>query len=169
MTTTAEALEAVSTIVNTSKTVWEVIKENHPVVNTDSDYANAIPSLEDWWANTDGGKGPSWESFAFIAENPYGMTAVDIRFRLAWTHSARYKGGGAFIPNATLWVDNLYVMWGYTVNASVEVGNPENRGLREVPVAYLPVTVKVDTSTYVNAVSSSLHFGLFGTGTADKY
>jgi hypothetical protein len=168
MTTTAEALEAVGTIVNTSKTMWDVIKENQPVVDYDRDYANAIPSVEDW-LNNEGGKGPSWESFAYIAENPYGMTTVDVRFRLAWTHSARYKGGGAFIPNATLWVDQHYVAWGYTLNVSVEVGNPENRGLREMPVAYLPVTVNIDTSTYVNSVGQSYHFGLYGTGTADKY
>jgi hypothetical protein len=169
MTTAAEAMEAVGTIVNVSKTAWDVIKENQPVVDVDADYANAIPSVEDWWSNMDGGRGPSWESFAYIVENAYGITTVDARFRLAWTHSARYKGGGAFIPNATLWVDGLYVAWGYTLNVSVDVGNPEPRGDREAPVAYLPVTVNITSSTYVTTVSKSYPFALLGTGTAEKY
>jgi hypothetical protein len=77
---------------------------------------------------------------------------VEIQFDLRWEIGARYRGGGAYIPNCYLYVPNCTVLWGFTVDASLHVGEPKNAGDENAPNAALPLTI---SATVTNLIGGS--------------
>ncbi len=149
---------------NIASTAWHVIESNKPSSSLASNTCNAVPAdLHDFSALTDA-QGPNSVTWRLTMENAFTIDVVDIAFDLRWEYGARYKGGGAFIPNCYLYVPKCHVLWGFDVDVQLHVHNPSNAGTESAPIARLPLTISGSVSSLVNTHSVQWDFVLFGNG-----
>jgi hypothetical protein len=149
---------------NVASAAWHVIESNKPSSSLASNTCNAVPAaLRDFSALT-GAQGPNSVTWRLTMENAFSIDVVDIAFDLRWEYGARYKGGGAFIPNCYLYVPKCEVLWGFDVNVQLHVHNPSNAGSETAPMARLPLTISGSVSSLVNTHSLQWDFVLFGNG-----
>ena len=127
-------------VVNLAEAGWKVVEENKPSADLDRSTANAVPEVDDWQALT-GTQGPARLVWRYRFVNYLGETAVDIQFDLKWEYAARYRGGGAFIPNCWLSVPTCDVHWMFSVDLALQARNPTNAGTDAAPNARLPISV----------------------------
>lgn len=157
-------------IVNVLKTSWEIVRDNAPVVNATSDQANAVPAGSNWTTDLADARGPNYYTFSYVVEHPlFGFEHARVRMRLYWNYGARYRGGGAFIPNCWLDVLDCNVGIGWTVNISLNVHHPENRGTAGAPNSYLPVSVRAQGHSISSNIIETWTFGVYGAGNGEMY
>jgi hypothetical protein len=157
-------------VVNLLKFGWEVIKDSEPVLNITNDRANAVPDGSNWVTDLTGARGPNRSPFNFSIRNDflYESWPVVCEGSVCWNHSARYRGGGAFIPNAWIEVTRCNVEGlGRSLNVTASVGNPENRGTETAPNAYLPLTLTFQFENPLKDITEQRFFGLYGSGHRD--
>jgi len=127
-------------IVNLAEFGWKVIEGGKPSADLDHSTANAVPQVDDW-QNLTAAQGPNVLRWRYLFHNQMGEDAVDVRFELKWEYAARYKGGGAFIPNCWLAVPYCDVHWMFNVDLALQARNPTNAGSDTAPNAHLPVSI----------------------------
>lgn len=135
-------------IVNLGKKVWAVVEKGRPVVNVESQYANAVPA----GARTSDLENFSEMQFHSIRHqgvNLYGVTVYDVIYTLVHRFGGTYQGRGAYLENVTVLPQQVEVMWGYTVNLRVEQVSTVNLGDRENPVASLAMETSLNVSTAI--------------------
>ncbi|MGZ6986617.1 MAG: hypothetical protein ACXVKP_17100 [Ilumatobacteraceae bacterium] len=156
------------TIANLAKLAWEVITDGKPSADIFNSTANAVPQVEDWQSLTET-RGPN--SYRMFYHRAYlwpfdDCDHVQLQILLKWEFGARYKGGGAFIPNIWVEVPECFVGFGWDANISFAAQQPTNAGSDVAPHARIPVTLMGTVSS-----GSELHhvewgFVLFGSGAA---
>jgi len=130
-------------IVNAAKTLWDVMKDNRPVANVDSDYANAIPKgaefseLSGWYQK------PSTMKLHYHTEST--LLSSDIYLTISWYFNGHYQGGGQYINAATVLATGD-VAFAQTINVTASIGNPMNYGTPTAPIAVLPIRVRLEQS-----------------------
>lgn len=149
-------------IVNTAQAGWKIIDEGRALA---SGRANALPRVDDCQTLTDV-RGPQEVSWRLHYANGFGQDVVDIWFVMRFDHSARYRGGGAFITNVWLDVPTCNVLWGYHVNVDLATQPPENDGSEAAPLARLAVTVQGTVATPFWTETKQWSFLLLGNGAA---
>lgn len=131
------------TIVNAAKLAWDIIKAGEPSVEISGSTANAVPQVDDWTTLTDT-QGPNsvWmyyhNSFLWPLDD---YDHVQFRILLKWEYGARYKGGGAFIPNLWVEVPECFAGWPWSADIRLTTRNPSNNGQPGAPLARIPVTI----------------------------
>jgi hypothetical protein len=147
---------------NTAEKVWKVIENNHATVNAHTSHASALPAGADLQKLT-GEQGVSslswrWDSGLVLKDFTLDITVT-------WYHSARYNGGGAWIPRAVV---NLHIdmgwLGGYTVDVIVTAGDPWTEGDEQRPVAVLPMSVEMRWSNWLFTNVTSAELTLKGNG-----
>lgn len=151
-------------IITIGKQLLEMVKDNKPVVNTESPVVHALPRGLPCWLDLETWQAPKTKSYEVIYKNKLKMEVVRFRFRLQFTYGGSYKGRGRYIANATVVPADLYVKWGFTFNANVNVDDAVNRGSTSSPVAGLGMTLKWSVSNWANQNDSSVHFFVDGNG-----
>lgn len=154
-------------VVNLLKFGWEVVKDSQPVLNIDADRANAVPQGSNWMSDLQGSQGPNEIPFSFRIRNDfiYESWPVVCDGFVKWTFGSRYRGGGAFIPNAWIEITHCEVS-GPTrrLDVNVQVGNPENRGSDTAPNAFLPLTVSFQFQNLAKDITRQYSYYLYGSG-----
>jgi hypothetical protein len=135
---------AVGEIVNAGKTLWDVMKDNRPVSNSTSDFANAIPqgaTLTDvsGWEPT-----PRTVLLHYHTESYVGLS-TDIYLTISWYFNGAYRGTGQYINAATV-IAAGDVAFGQTVNITASINSPMNLGTQELPIGALPVRIRLTQS-----------------------
>jgi hypothetical protein len=89
---------------------------------------------------------------------------VEFDIVLKWQFGARYRNGGAFIPN--LWIDvpECFVGLGWDANIGITVRNPTNVGQPGAPLAALTVTIKGTVSSGLELYHVEWAFVCYGDG-----
>jgi hypothetical protein len=155
------------TVVNMAKVAWDIIKDGAPSAELTNSTANAVPQVDDWQALTNA-TGPRWLQRRRAIEYlwPFdGYLHADLIVRLNWDFGARYRGGGAYIPNIWVEVPECFVGWPWDANLQLTARNPTNAsGPGEPPVARIPVTVRGTISSPAEVYHVDWGFVLFGTG-----
>jgi hypothetical protein len=154
------------TIVNVAKFAWDIIKSGKASAEIADSRANAVPQVDDWQTLTDV-SGPNVKRMYYHREFKWPFDDYDhvqLEILLKWDFGARYRGGGAFIPNIWFEVSQLFVGWPWDANISFTAQNPTNAGKPGAPLARVPVTIKGTVSS--GAVLEHVEWGfvLFGNG-----
>lgn len=160
-------LEAVGTIVNMLETGWKVIEANQPSADIHRGRANAVPQVDDWRGLT-GTQGPNFYTWRLKYTNGFDMDVVDIQFKLNWEYAARYRSGGAYIPNLWLEVPHCSVLWGYDLSLDLVAQSPTNQGTEQAPIARIPVSVTGSISTPFWNENLEWSFILVGDGSSQN-
>lgn len=158
-------------IINILKDVYAFIEKNQPVVNTSIDQACAIPEGITNWQQMAGWREKHTNQYIITYKNLYGMTVVKIVVRVHFFYNGNYEDKGHYITCATTSLDDMYVMWGYTLNATVKVPDSGivNMGTTENPIAGMKMFVKWHVKNIINQSQGNITFSLDGKGNVSSY
>ncbi len=152
--------------------LWELIKNNQPVVNVKTQTVSVLPLSKPNWSEMETWQGPAAKSYTVAAKNLYGMTVISHTYTVAFHYGGSIGGHGKFLANATIIPTNINVAWGFTLNSQVVVGQPLNTGTMKDPVPGLDLGLEWSMSSilkksqgvdqfYVRGDGSSTHVNLY--------
>jgi hypothetical protein len=158
-------------IFNAAKDAWDIIKDNAPSTDIQGSTANAVPRVDDWQSIT-GAKGPNIYSWyyhvPYVDVWPFSdYDHVQIKFKLKWEIGARYRGGGAYIPNVWIEIPECYVGLGWHADIRFTAHNPSNTGSETAPIARIPCTVAGTVHSAAESYHLEWSFILNGDGTSE--
>jgi hypothetical protein len=148
--------------VNTAVKVWKAIEDNRGSADASTTYANALPAGADPQQLT-GPQGHSriswrWDEGIVLKDFTLDVTVL-------WHHSARYRGGGAWIPAAYV-LPELKLGWmgGYSITLTCTANDPWTSGNANAPVAQLPLTVEMHWTNWLWSNITTAQVTLGGDG-----
>jgi hypothetical protein len=148
-------------IINIGKQVWEIIKNNGPVLEARTMNAHALPRGVECWDEMAEWQMPRSELYQVTYKNAYNMDVVKFRFRLLYTYGGSYNGVGRYLTNATIQYANVEVLWGFIFNASVEVPQVVNMGPVTAPMAGMQLTLNWSINTRPITLKRSVNSASF--------
>ncbi|PIT99515.1 MAG: hypothetical protein COT74_10980 [Bdellovibrionales bacterium CG10_big_fil_rev_8_21_14_0_10_45_34] len=155
-------------IINIGQTMWRIVQENKPVVTVNVQRADAVPSGVRSWLDLECWQAPKMHTFRVIYKNLYGMTVINMEFRLSYSHGGRWNGVGKYLSQVTVLPSKLDVAWGYKLDANVVVVNTLNIGTQANPLAAMQLDVKWAVSTAVKYTQTIESFYVRGDGVFKK-
>jgi hypothetical protein len=153
----------ISDIGNLGSGAWDVVSGREPAAAIYTTTCSAMPKVDDW-QSVSAATGTNHLMRQLYIENRRNDEAIHIVWKLNWEYGARYRGGGAFIPNCWISVDYCNVIPGWGAAISVEVRNTENAGTDTAPVARLLLTVHSRFYSWAENESKDYNFALLGSG-----
>ncbi len=162
----AGVLVSVEKIVNIASKVWEIVKDNKPVVEINTKYATAYP-----YGVTAANQLASWSrpksyEYGFYAENLYGSVMIDCKYKFSFTYNGAYKGIGKFLTGVAIIPSNVTAGWGYKffMNAEVPDSTIANVGTDANPVAAMQMKLSWKMSTVLKEVTGTSVYYVEGNG-----
>jgi len=143
-------------IVNIGRRIWEVVKNNAPVLEARTMAAHALPRGVQCWDELATWSAPRSKSYQIVYENLYGTDVVTFKFRTMYTAGGSFKGQGRYITNATIQYSNVEVLWGYIFNANVEIPQVVNMGTEASPIGGMQMTLNWNVSTHPVSLKKSI-------------
>jgi len=160
------ATNTIDKIVNLMDKVFNIIAKNKPVVNTNINYANAVPFGTSHWTQLQGWSKPSTKKYAFSMKNFYGSEVVKVIYQVHWTHSGNFAGKGKFLTGVTVEPISINAGWGYTVDLTAVVPDSTvaNVGTSEDPIASMQVQLEWKVSTIIKVINEKAIYYVQGDG-----
>jgi hypothetical protein len=146
--------------------IWEVIRNNQPVVNVKTQTVSVLPLSKPNWTEMETWKGPQAKSYTVAAKNLYGMTVISHTYTVAFHYGGSLAGRGKFLANATIIPTNVNVSWGFTLNSNVNVGQPLNTGTALDPVPGIDLGLEWSMSSMLKKSQGTDQFYVRGDGTS---
>lgn len=146
--------------------LWDVIRNNQPVVNVKTQTVSVLPLSKPNWTEMETWKGPQAKSYTVAAKNLYGMTVISHTYTVAFHHGGSLGGRGQFLANATIIPTNINVAWGFTLNSKVNVGQPLNTGTAIDPIPGLDLGLEWSMSSVLKKSQGTDQFYVRGDGTS---
>ncbi|MBP7795247.1 MAG: hypothetical protein KA059_00500 [Elusimicrobiales bacterium] len=137
-------LDTIDKIINLAQKVWDIIKENQPVVDISVNYANAVPYGLSHWTQLQGWSRPATKKYSFFAKNKMGTDVVKVTYQVTYTYGGNLNGKGKFLTGVAIEPINVETAWGYKVNLKAEVPDSTiaNVGTSDDPIAAMQVQLK---------------------------
>lgn len=154
-------------VVNIYAKIWQIIKENKPVLNARGKRASALPRGLARWDSLSGWSAPRATTYRVRYKNLYGIEVVKLEYRLVHSYGGGVNGRGRYITNAAIQYQNVEVMWGFIFNAHVEVPQVLNLGTHRSPVAGMEITLNWNIDTRPISIKKgkySSSFFVYGDG-----
>ena len=149
-------------IVNLAKKTWDIIKANQPVANVQFNFANALPKgLTDSSALT-GFSDINSKSLRIWGTNGFGLTVYDVTMTAVHQYGGQYDGKGRYLETVAIVPSNVSVLWGYTVNYSVDNITTTNGGTSENPIAQMTLQAKFKVETVMQKNETNTVFQFRG-------
>lgn len=161
--------EDMNQLINYGKQLWKVIEENKPVVNVTENTANALPKGVQCWTDLESWQAPNYKTYRVSYENMLGVTVVDFQFQLFFSYGGKVNGKGNYLANVTVAPMNLDVVWGFQMNAMVEVGQVLNVGSHDNPTAGMELTMKWETKSPLKDSRGQVRYFVQGDGQSHLY
>lgn len=159
-----DTITTIDRIVNLAKKIFDIVKENQPVVDVTTTYANAVPDGLTHWSQLGGWSKPEVTTYAFYAKNMYGSRVIECRYQVIRQHSGNYKGKGKFLTMVTVQPLNITASWGYKFNMKFEAPAVSNVGTSEDPVASMLARLNWSISTVLKQEQGTSVYYLEGNG-----
>jgi hypothetical protein len=137
----------VDAIVNMAQKAWDIIKANAPVANVKFQFANALPKGLTDSSALHGFSDLQSKSVRIWGTNMWGATVYDVTLTAVHQYGGQYNGKGQYLETVSVVPSNLSVLWGYTVNYSVENVTTTNGGSADNPVAKMALHAKFKVET----------------------
>ncbi|MFA5161041.1 MAG: hypothetical protein WC421_02240 [Elusimicrobiales bacterium] len=150
-------------LINTAFGSWFMINSGKPDTTAENtNFANAIPSGASWEQLTGGRKASYLRSFTH--KNMLGIP-VRIQYVVEYKYNLKHNGKGSYLTNVTAYAVHKNIWWGYSVNMSVSIGNPEREsGPGGATVAVLPLVVNTVVKTVPKTFSYATVYSVYGNG-----
>ncbi len=168
-----EVVAVIREMVALGKEIWPIIEKNKPVVNTSLNGLSALPRFDagvdveypalfdmtNWWT-------PGYATYETSFKNLYGFTVVKFRYTVHYQPGGSYNGRGQYLTNVGITADELYVAWGYNVEAKSSLVGLTNKGASKgSPVAAMVLQLEYTVKTVLNESRNTARFYVAGDGT----
>jgi len=153
-------------IINIAAKIWKIIKDNAPVVNITTKYATAVPKGIQSWTELSNWSKPKAYTYGFYAKNLYGITVIDVRYKVVYTCNGDYKGKGKYLTGVTIIPEKVNVAWGYRFDMSAEVPDTTvtNVGSYANPLAALQLRLAWAIATVLKETRGTSIYYIQGDG-----
>ncbi len=155
----------VSKWISLGSKLWDIVKDNQPIVNVVTQTVSVLPEAQMDWRKMATWKGPVAKSYTLAAKNLYGATVISHTYTVAFHHGGSIGGRGQFLANATIIPTNVNVSWGFKLNSNVKVGEPLNTGTTEQPVPGVDLGLEWSMSSMLKKTQGVDQFYIRGDGT----
>ncbi len=167
--TPIDAIEViVDRIINIGKKIWAIVEAGRPVVNVKVDTANALPSGVKCWDELEGWQAPTSKLYQVAYQNGFGSTVISYDFRVSFISGGSYKGQGQYITLASVQPANIYVSWGFKLDAVATVPMVFNQGTHVAPLAGMQLAMNWKVSSPITEIQQAENFFINGTGLLQK-
>ena len=146
--------------------LWEVIRNNQPVINVKTQSISVLPDSSPTWTEMETWRGPAAKSYTIAAKNLYGVTVISHTYTVAFHHGGSLGGRGQFLANATIIPTNVDVSWGFSLNSQVQVGQPLNTGTKANPVPGVDLSLEWSMSSILKKSQGVDQFHVRGDGSS---
>jgi hypothetical protein len=162
----ASVVVTIEKIVNIASKVWQIIKDNEPVVNINTKYATAYPEGVTSATQLASWSRPKSYVYGFYAENLYGSTTIDVKYKVTYTYNGAYKGKGKYLTAVTVVPEKAQVSWGYRfhMSASVPDSTIANVGTDAAPVAAMQLKLNWTMASALKQVDGTSVYYVEGDG-----
>jgi hypothetical protein len=162
----ASVVVTIEKIVNIASKVWQIIKDNEPAVNINTKYATAYPEGVTSATQLASWSRPKSYVYGFYAENLYGSTTIDVKYKVTYTYNGAYKGKGKYLTAVTVVPEKAQVSWGYRfhMSASVPDSTIANVGTDAAPVAAMQLKLNWTMASALKQVDGTSVYYVEGDG-----
>ena len=144
-------------IVNTLKSLWDVVQQNKPVANVSNDYAQALPKGIASPAELEGFSDVKTHTYRLYGKNMLGMNVYDIVVTLIHQYGGSYQGKGHYLATVSVVPSKVDVMLGYKVDLKVTQVSVVNVGTALDPIASLTMEIALTVNSPIKqSVSKSI-------------
>jgi len=159
-------LVTIEKVINIAMKIWDIVKDNAPVVNIENKYAVAYPEGITAASQLTNWKKPRVYVYGFYANNLYGGRVIDVEYRVIFNYNGDYKGKGKFLTGVSVVPTKVDVVWGYRLNMSSFVPDSTvvNVATSENPLAALQLKLTCKISTYLKDSTNSSVYYIQGDG-----
>ncbi len=161
---TSNGLDTVNQVISTGERIWKIVESNRPVVHSVLPRAHALPRGVSCWTDLQMWSHPQVQDFKISYKNAYGMNVIDFVYRVSFTSGGNLENQGAFLSNVSVQAATLNVSWGFTFNASAQVGQVVNLGSIENPLAGMEMIVNWKASSVLRHMESTQSVFVTGDG-----
>lgn len=168
-----QAIREVRALIALGKEVWEIVEAGRPVLN--SSYMSPIsvlPRSEDpalTFYDMSGWQAPKARTYRVTYRNVYGMRIATFEYTIAFQYGGSYQGKGAYLTGVDVFARNVWVAWGFELNAHSELLTITNRGTDDNPVAGATVRISHSLSSVMTKTQRSSTFHVSGNGEIVAY
>ena len=164
-----EIITIAGEIVGLGKEVYDLVQLGKPVVNVDTAPISVLPmnldkdapvaalSLSNW-------KEPVVKKYRIKVKNYLGMTAIDFRWKIIFSHGGKYNDKGAFITGAVIKPEFVDVSYGYDLNVNYKLQSISNVGSTEAPIAQAIIDLDFKIETVLKTTIRSQSYLIDGLG-----
>ncbi len=151
-------------IINGGKKLWAIVAAGRPVMNVQTDSANALPQGVHSWSELQGWQTPKSKIYQVQYVNLYQMTVVDFSFRVLFAYGGNLGGKGNYLSYVTVIPDFVSVAWGYRFDAQSSVVNVMNAGTVVDPLAAMELQVEWGVETPLRKTKNTANYLVRGDG-----
>jgi hypothetical protein len=155
-----EIVYVVDTLIAVGKKIYEVVDAGRPVVNAKFNNVSVLPRSESGevvnpFYDMEGWSQPLHRKYKIVFKNLYGIEVVSFTYGVSFQYGGKHNSSGAYILGANIYPDQLNVLWGWNLDASVETVSISNTSSAQDPVASLQLKLvgKVTTPIVENRFS----------------
>jgi hypothetical protein len=161
-----EGLVVIEKIINIAEKIWSIIEKNAPVVNINTQYATAVPDGITAWTQLQSWSRPRTYTYGFYAENLYGVTVLDVKYKVAYTYGGNYNGKGKYLTGVTVIPEKVDLAWGYkfSMKAQVPDSTVVNVGTHTDPKAAMQLKLNWTISTAIKSSDGTSVYYIEGDG-----
>lgn len=159
-----DPITTIDRIVNLAQKIFDIIKQNQPVVDVTTDYANAVPAGATQWTDLAGWSQPEVTKYGFYAKNMYGAKVISCTYEVIRQYGGNYKGKGKFLTSVTVQPLEITAAWGYKFSMKFEAPTVSNVGSSEDPVAAMTAKLSWSIDTVLKHESGTSMYYLQGDG-----
>ncbi len=161
-----EGLVLIEKIINIAEKIWAIIERNAPVVNINTQYATAVPEGITSWTHLQGWSRPRTYTYGFYAENLYGVTVLDVKYKVAYSYGGNYRGKGKYLTGVTVIPEKVDLAWGYkfSMKAQVPDSTVVNVGTHTDPKAAMQLKLNWTISTAIKSSDGTSVYYIEGDG-----
>ncbi len=151
-------------IINMGRKVWAIVEAGRPVVDVQSQTANALPQGADHWNKLQGWSLPQWKTYQATYRNLYRAKVVEFVYRVGYTSGGNVEGKGRFLTNVSVVPTTVDVAWGYNVDVEASVPSVVNAGTSSDPIGQMELLVKWTVKTVMKHSENSMGYAIRGDG-----
>jgi hypothetical protein len=161
-------ISRINGIIGIGEKIWQIIDEEKPTAKVDQLLMHALPEEISSLQEMTGWAMPHQKGYRIQMKNYFGMTVVDLVYRVVMTPQGRFKGKGQYLANAQILPQKIEAAWGYHVNMDGFVSSVLNGGTLEEPVARLQIGTNIKISTRLKMHQITDQYLLSGDGEIRK-
>ena len=148
--------------------VWDIVTAGRPTNTTNfvkpisvlpgvDKTGQAFYEMENWSV-------PKVKKFEVKYENLLGMTVISFTYGVHYQSGGTYQGKGNYLTGVNIEASNVYVAWGFSLDATSSLVGISNMGSSSNPDAAATMKINYSAKSVLQTFSASESFHVTGTG-----